>query len=221
MSRPLVLALDTCFGPVSAAIADRSGALVSHLMADNVAGKQAETLPPLIEQLFRQAGCAYSDVSRIVVTVGPGAFTGVRVGLAFAKGLKIATRAEVLGISSLECLTFQARSQAPGRCAASVIDAKRSEVYVFACDADGAETIPPALLTVADANILLRAKLPSGASLVGSGVDLIEAGIGDRLQPNCISLDVRELAIRGAVLAPHGRPAEPVYLREPDARLPS
>ena len=221
MSSPVVLALDTCFGPVSAAIADRSGRLIAHLMADNVAGKQAETLPPLVEQLFRQAGCAYSDISRVVITVGPGAFTGVRVGLAFAKGLKIATGAEVIGVSSLECLALQARERVPGHGAASVIDAKRSEVYLYVCDSHGVEIIAPVLLTVTDACSLLQSRLPSGSSVVGSGVDLIDSSIGVRLQPNCIALDVRTLATFGAKLSVAGRPAEPTYLREPDARLPS
>lgn len=202
-------------------MAHLDGRPIAHSIADNVAGQQAEILPPLVGELFKQSGRAYQDLARVIVSAGPGAFTGVRVGLAFAKGLKIATRAEVLGVSSLECLTFQARKQLPGHGAVAIIDAKRSEVYLYAADASGSEIVPPMMLSVPDANELLNRKAPSDYVVVGSGRDLIESGIGRRIEPNIVSLDVRELASRAAELDSESHPAAPIYLREPDARLPS
>ena len=115
MSERLALAIDTSFGPVSAALATLDGAVIAHLAADNPAGTQAETLPPLVQRLFK--GRDFKSLARVAVTVGPGAFTGVRVGLAFAKGLKIATGAQVLRFNTLDCLAAQALRDMPASAA--------------------------------------------------------------------------------------------------------
>ena len=129
MSERLILAIDTSFGPVAATLATTDGRTVGRIEADNPAGTQAETLPPLVARLFQ--GRDFKQLARVAVTVGPGAFTGVRVGLAFAKGLRLATGAEVLGYSTLDCLAAQAAVHG-GDSIAAVIDAKRGEVYVQA-----------------------------------------------------------------------------------------
>lgn len=221
MSGPLVLALDTSFGPVGVAVATADGRILSSRRVEDAAGRQTEVLPTLVDELFRSASLNIRDVVRVVVTVGPGAFTGIRIGLAFAKGIKVATGAVVLGVSSLECLAFQARAARPDHAVAAVIDAKRGEVYVYAIDGAGACWLDACALGVDEANkVLLRA--PTSRQLItGSGQSLIDARAGVHLSPNIDRVDVDALAVRGASIDPTLYPPVPAYLREPDARLPT
>lgn len=220
MSERLVLALDTCFGPVGAALATDEGRLLGKRCAQNPAGRQAETLPGVVEDLFRETGASYQQLSRIVVTVGPGAFTGVRVGLAFAKGLKIATAAQVLGISSLECLAFQYRQNGRLRAVAVVVDARRSEAYVYAMDASGTCVVRPCVVPVTELDACLDLSIRAEFDAVGSGRDLITTAGVTKPEPNIEVIDVALLAQRGGQLIAQDYPGAPIYLREPDARLP-
>lgn len=221
MSEPLVLALDTSFGPVGVAIATMTGRVLKSGRIEDAAGRQTEVLPVLVDELFKSSGASIRDVRRVVVTVGPGAFTGIRIGLAFAKGVKVATGAEVLGVSSLECLAFQARAALPTASIAAVIDAKRGEAYVYGVDKTGACWLEPSLVGVNDAINALRGYKGHDLRVTGSGQGLVVGQVGQPITPNIEHVDVEELAIRAAGLDAAKYPPRPAYLREPDARLPA
>jgi len=221
MSEPLVLALDTSFGPVGVAVATAHGRVLASGRVDDAAGRQTEVLPTLVDDVFRGAGLRIGDVQRVVVTVGPGAFTGIRIGLAFAKGIKVATGAVVLGISSLECLAFQALAATRDGSIAAVIDAKRGEVYAYAIDRAGRCWLAACVLDIETANRSLRTGPSPALTIAGSGQLLISDDVGRRLQPNVDRVDVEALALRGAALDPRCHAPVPAYLREPDARLPA
>ena len=121
----IVLGLDTCLAACSAAVADGER-LIARVSAPMARGHQ-ERLAPMVRDLMGEAGIAFSDLDRIGVTVGPGSFTGLRVGLAFAKGLALALHRPCIGIGTLAALA--ASAEAPGHCAA-VIDAGRGQVYL-------------------------------------------------------------------------------------------
>jgi tRNA threonylcarbamoyladenosine biosynthesis protein TsaB len=186
--------------------------------ADNQAGTQAETLPPLVAKLFE--GHDFKQLARIAVTVGPGAFTGVRVGLAFAKGLRLATGAEILGFTTLECLAVQASHFKPCASIGAVIDARRGEVYVQAFSGANEPLSAPALLPVADASAMLRRTLRPRMLLTGSGAALLD-GFEDVEIVQSPRIDTELLARRAILADPARYPAVPAYLREPDARLPT
>lgn len=99
----MLLALDTAFNACSVALASLPGELASarHVVQNR---GQAETLVPMVDEVLRQAGVKPEMITRIVVTRGPGTFAGVRVGIAFARSLALATGARVLGLSSFEAL---------------------------------------------------------------------------------------------------------------------
>jgi tRNA threonylcarbamoyladenosine biosynthesis protein TsaB len=215
MTERLILGLDTSFGPVSAALATLEGEHVASFAADNPPGTQAETLPPLVAQMFASAHVAFSRLDRIAVTVGPGAFTGVRVGLAFAKGLRLATGAVILGVTTLECLA----AQAGGRAVGVAIDAKRGEVYAQAFDAALAPLTEASVLPVAEAAARFRAVLRAPFVLTGSGAPLVAGGVLE-IAPHG-RIDAKLLARRMSVADPARYPPTPAYLRAPDARLPS
>jgi len=221
MNDPLVLAIDTSFGPVSAAVADQRGTILASFVADNPPGTQAETLPPRVAEMFAAARLRFDQLSRIAATVGPGAFTGVRVGLAFAKGLRLATGAEVLGFSTLECLAAQALASGKAATVASVIDARRGEVYLEVFDASLEPVFDAALLSVFDAQSVLRKTLLSPALITGSGASLVADAAGGAPVVTIDRIDTQLLARRAITADAFRHPASAVYLRAPDARLPS
>lgn len=217
MSARLILAIDTSFGPVSATLATNSG-VIGSVEADNPAGTQAETLPPIVAKLFE--GHDFKALARVAVTVGPGAFTGVRVGLAFAKGMKLATDAQVLGFTTLDCLAAQAQATKPGRGVGAVIDAKRGEVYVQAFAGEAEPACNAGLLPIAEAAALLRRTLGPKVLLTGSGAALLDGFDAVEIVP-FNRIDTSLLARRAVSADPARYPAVPAYLRAPDARLPA
>ena len=178
----------------------------SALVADGeVLGERtsrAVTLLEDVDALLRQAGAHVHDVEALAVGIGPGSFTGVRVGLATARGLALALGIPVAGVSTLDALA----AGAPG--AIPVIDARRGEVFVLQ---DGTRVLAPGDL-----------ELAAGTICVGSGAvryrELLEAA-GAEIPPDD---DERHLprARFHAQLARDFGPAEaiePLYLRVPDA----
>lgn len=218
MSEGLVLAIDTSFGPVAATLMTMRLGMLGRIEADNPSGQQAETLPPLVAKLFE--GQDINRLVRVAVTVGPGAFTGVRVGLAFAKGLRLATGAAVMGFTTLECLAAQAANAKPCASVGVAIDARRGEVYAQAFSHLAEPLSEAAVLPVGEASGILRRTLKPRALLTGSGVSLLE-GFGEFEEVPFQRIDTELLARRAALADPARYPATPAYLRAPDARLPS
>lgn len=218
MSERLVLAIDTSFGPVGATLMTTSLRTVGRIEADNPAGTQAETLPPIVAKLFE--GQDFNNLSRIAVTVGPGAFTGVRVGLAFAKGLRLATNAAVLGFTTLDCLAAQAAHHRSCASVGAVIDAKRGEVYVQAFSSLTEPLSAAVLAPIPDASALLQRTLKPKMLLIGSGAVLLH-GFDEIEKVPFQRIDTELLARRAALADPALHSPIPAYLRAPDARLPA
>lgn len=208
-----VLAIDSAFGVLSSATAD--GGRVVSLLCGAAGSKAAEDLPDLIGRTLKQSGWRIADVDRIAVTLGPGGFTSLRAGLAFAKGLALAADKPLLGFTTLEALAIRA-PQGPTPVAA-VIDAKRDEVFLQVFAADRSPLGPPAVLAVSD---LARAvHWPDRIRVCGSGAALLAAQIGNR--GDMLGFDVPDagaLALHCQAFALSERPAEAVYLRPADAR---
>jgi tRNA threonylcarbamoyladenosine biosynthesis protein TsaB len=222
MNDRLILAIDTSFGPVGAALATLDGAIVASAEADNPPGRQAETLPPLVAEMFASAGVAFKQLDRIAVTVGPGAFTGVRVGLAFAKGVRLATGASILGVTTLECLAAQAVRTEPGRSVGVAVDAKRGELYVQAFNAAVEPLSKAAVMLTGDAVDLFRRVLFEPTALTGSGAEMVVAMIERKAMIVDVGrIDTKLMAVRASRADPVRYPATPAYLRAPDAKLPS
>jgi len=208
----IVLGLDTCLNACSVAVSDDGRVLAS--ASELMARGHQERLAPMAERVMAEAALPFSRLDRIGVTVGPGSFTGLRVGLAFAKGLGAALSIPVVGVGALEALA----AEADGLVFAA-IDARRDQVYLQAFE-DGRALMAPDVLPVelAAARVAELAH-GRGLTLVGSGGPLL-AGVaaGARLIP-ADGVDARTVARLAQAREP--RPARPLYLRAPDARLPS
>jgi tRNA threonylcarbamoyladenosine biosynthesis protein TsaB len=172
-----------------------------------------ERLAPMVQAVMAEAGLAFPELDRVGVTVGPGSFTGLRVGLAFAKGLGLALGKPCVGVGTLEALA--ASEPGPGL-AAAVIDAKRGQVYLQAFESGAAVMAPDALPVETAAARLAELWRGGPLRLVGPGAALLvissEAMVIDRAAPDPAAVC--------ALVAGRTTPARPLYLRAPDAKLP-
>jgi tRNA threonylcarbamoyladenosine biosynthesis protein TsaB len=121
----LILGIDTATQQVGCAIGGHEGVLAAFQSARG--RRHAETLVPSIQFLCTQARVELTDIGAIAVDVGPGLFTGLRVGVAAAKAMASALRVPMIGISSLDLLAFEVR-RTPRRII-SIVDARRGEVF--------------------------------------------------------------------------------------------
>ncbi|MEH6719274.1 MAG: tRNA (adenosine(37)-N6)-threonylcarbamoyltransferase complex dimerization subunit type 1 TsaB [Aurantimonas endophytica] len=214
----LLLAIDTAFERCSAAVFDgASGRLLAS--AEPEIGKgHAEQLMAVIADVLERAGVAYGDLARIGVTVGPGSFTGIRVGVAAARGLALALDIPAVGIDTLSALA--APEFGKGRAVLATLDAKRGEIYAALYDAEGAVVAAPRALAPADLSAML-AGLDADAllGLVGTGSPIAQAALPDR-RPELLGSDSRIDMAAFARLAARAAeaPPRPLYLRGADAK---
>jgi tRNA threonylcarbamoyl adenosine modification protein YeaZ/ribosomal-protein-alanine acetyltransferase len=210
-----ILALDTSMAACSACVYD-AGA--SKVLASQVACMdrgQAEVLAPMVHEVMQAAGIAYSSLARVVVTIGPGTFTGVRIGLSFARGLGVALSIPVVGINSLAAIACNETSGAHPIVVAS--DARGNDIYVATFDVGGHELTPPAIVRLADIHDVLPRDvchiLGSGADAVLTRAAHIRSTAGDLpIAANFVGY--------AAKLHPTDAAPEPLYLRPPDVKLP-
>lgn len=207
-----VLAVDTCLAACSVAVI-REGETLSWRSEPMTRGHQ-ERLASMTREAMKEAGLAFADLGRIGVTVGPGSFTGLRVGVAFAKGLAIALGKPCVGVGTLEAIAASLGAAGP---VAAAIDAGRGRVYLQLF-AGAAPLASPDILDIDVALARLIEVFPSGeATLTGPGAALLAPALPDARLAESSSPDPRAVA-RLAALAPDA-PARPLYLRPPDAKV--
>ena len=208
----IVLGLDTCLAACSVAVSD--GGRVLAYESEVMARGHQERLAPMAERVMAAAGLGFDRLERIGVTVGPGSFTGLRVGLAFAKGLGAALGVSVAGVGVLEAL-----AAAAGGLAFAAVDARRDQVYLQGFE-DGRPLMAPDALALGTAAArLAEIAADRPFAMVGSGAPLLAdlAPAVRILKP--AGADARRVA--GIAAARDPAPARPLYLRAPDARLPA
>ena len=166
-----------------------------------------ERLAPMAAEVM--GGAEFADIDKIVVTIGPGSFTGLRVGLSFARGMQLATGAVLAGVGTLEALAASAGGNAAG-----VIDARRGLVYVQAFEA-GKPLGEPDVLPIAEAAARLRAI--ADLTLVGPGAPLLAAALPSAKVDARAAPDLAALG-RLAEAAQPSAELKPLYLRAPDAK---
>ncbi len=206
----LILAIDTAQADCAACLFDSTGDVVLGRTVETIGKGHAERLMAVIDETLLQAGRAPSGFDRIAVNVGPGSFTGVRVGVSTARALALATRTECVGVSSLSAFGFQARELAKDHTVMATIDARRGEAYAQVFDAFGeALTEPSAYAYDALEGLMHR----HDALAFGTGASV--AGL--EIAGDVTHIEIETIARLGADARPHG-PVSPLYLRAPDAR---
>jgi len=213
----IVLSIDTCLQACSAAIV-RDGAPLAVRSEAREKG-HAERLAPLVAEVLDKAGTSPAEITRIGVTTGPGSFTGVRVGLAFARGLAVARPVELVGISTLEAIAAGV-SVHDGAVRGVLVDGRRGQVYgqLF----DGAALVPLAEPFVENPDVaatLLRNQA-AGRDLVlaGTGVPLAFPDRKDDFDWAAQQPDPVVIASLAATRVADAEPPAAFYLRPPDAK---
>jgi tRNA threonylcarbamoyladenosine biosynthesis protein TsaB len=211
-----VLALDTSMQACSAAVYDAGrGRVLAEEFREMERG-HAEAIAPMVAAVLAAAGLAPPQLGRIAVTTGPGTFTGVRIGLAMAKGLGLALDLAVLGLPSLRVIAENAVADAVPL--AVVADARLDEVYAAIYGSAREELLPPGVFTLE----ALLDRLPAGpVSVIGSaaGALLAAAGRAGLVRSRAGDLPVASrLARLAAGLPAPEQPPRPLYLRGPGAR---
>lgn len=221
----LILGIDTATQQVGVAIGGHEGVIATFEVARG--RRHAEILTPSIEFVCRQADIELSEISCIAVDVGPGLFTGMRVGLATGKALAQALRVPMIGISSLDLLAFPCRHT--DRVVVPVIDARKAEVFwaMYRQVPGGVQQVSPPTVGPVDelvGDLLARSQ---DVLCVGDGAaryhDEIMEGyrceISAPVHPSAGALV--QLAHARALREEWVRPSdiEPAYLRQPDAQI--
>ena len=217
MAKPaaMLLALDTCFNACSVALFDDvRGAVVASRLAVMERG-HAEAIGPMVEAVFEEAGIAPSVLTRIAVTYGPGTFTGLRIGLAYAKGMALALDIPLVGLDSLTA-AIAPHFHIDGEIAV-VYQAGRSGLcYWMRFDGAAAKPlIPPSLSSLADV-------------IVGLKDDTLYVFLDEKVDPDLLQIEGREIvpvnldakyfAAYAATLPSSFTEVVPLYLRAPDAK---
>jgi tRNA threonylcarbamoyladenosine biosynthesis protein TsaB len=213
----IILAMDTSTSACSAALW-RDGAVLAHRLSPMARG-QSEALMPMIAEVMVEAGIDFSELDLVAVTVGPGAFTGLRIGLAAARGVALATGVALAGVSTpLAVAAAVPMAERAGRTVLAVVDSRRDELWVQAFTADltplgevaallpqqAAALFLGPIVLVGDAAMTLLPLFPEGkvASSVGWPDAAVVAGLAAAQWEKGASL-----------------PPEPLYLRPPDVTL--
>lgn len=209
-----ILAIDSATGPCSVAIA-RGGELLAEAQ-ENVATAQSRLLLPMIESTLKQARLEYSDLNAIVSTVGPGSFTGLRIGLAAARGIAFAARKQVQGITTLATLAFAAAREFPkSPLIAAALNAGKGEVY-FQLFQNRNSILPASEISVGPLDRLMSPLPANGNVFVGNiAVEKIPAG-WQRVE-RITTPQARFVALAAAAQPSLLIAAQPMYVRAPDA----
>lgn len=223
-----ILALDTAMNGCSAAIYIAGGE--SYVETRPMTRGQSEELVPMIAAVLGRAGQDYKTIDAVVTTLGPGAFTGLRIGLSTAKTLGLVLEVPVFGISTLQVLAIQyARAYKPERDIMVLVETKRADFYAQIFDAQGSIKSEARAVSAGDVALLARGKeLVFTGDAVSRFRDYISAEGG--LEAGWVFDETSLLpspALMAAILAEQGprspllsRQLEPLYLRAPDVSQP-
>src|SRR5581483_1800737 len=179
----------------------------------------AEALMPLIARVMDAGRCEFTDLDRIAVTVGPGSFTGLRVGIAAARAIALAAGKPAIGLSTLSALAAPHVAARQDQIILAAIDARNEQVYFQVFAPNGTTIVTPRLDRVRAAVIAV----PTGPTVItGSAAASIAAAWPSRGVPPRVEVhaapDIGWVARLGAAAQEEGAPPKPLYLRRPDAR---
>jgi len=214
-----ILAIDTALETCAACVMAEGDDTPISTESLPMARGHAESLLPLIERVIARVEGGFEAVDRVAVTVGPGSYTGLRVGLSAARAIGLATAKPVVGVGTLSALLAHLLAETIEGSIAAAIDARHGALYVQALS-PGGDGIAPAHLPVADVADRLIGAGP--VLLAGSGSPALAAALAERGVEARVSRvtgpDIASVAALGLLADPEQALPRPLYLRGPDAR---
>jgi tRNA threonylcarbamoyladenosine biosynthesis protein TsaB len=213
-----VLAVDTALEACAAAVLDTEVGLLASESEPMVRG-HAEALMPLVARVMSASGLVFADLDRFAVTIGPGSFTGLRVGVAAVRGFALAAGKPAVGLTTLAAYAAPHIAADDATSLISVIDARNDNVYMQLFGPAGRTIIQPRVASVREA---VRAASAGPARVAGTGAALVMAAwpAGQPRPPLVDSArapSIEWIAHLGAAAA-QTIPPKPLYLRAPDAQ---
>jgi tRNA threonylcarbamoyladenosine biosynthesis protein TsaB len=212
----LVLALDTSMAACSVCVYDAAPGIALASRHEFMDRGQAEALAPMVQETMASAGVVFKDLARIAVTTGPGTFTGVRIGLAMARGLGVALNIPMTGINSLAAI---ACNETAGDLPIVVaVDARANEIYFAAYDTSGHELTAPVVVPLAEAHRFMPNR---PARILGTAADLLldKMDVQKHMRSDAGDLPIAANFVKlAASVPPSSVPPEPLYLRPPDVK---
>jgi tRNA threonylcarbamoyladenosine biosynthesis protein TsaB len=221
-----LLAIETATPCVACALWSDDGPVGSFMLVARQ--RHAEVLMPAVDELCRQAEWSVADLTAVAVDRGPGLFTGLRVGLATARAISDARGIPAVGVTSLDVLAHSVRRRAG--LVASVVDARRGEVYWALYRADGTEAreLRSAAVAAPEALAGQLTALDGPVLAVGDGASRYEdlftragatIGTGGEMWPSALALAQLAADQLGVDPIVASGPLTPLYLRQADVRI--
>jgi tRNA threonylcarbamoyladenosine biosynthesis protein TsaB len=219
----LILAIDTALDACAAAVLDTDNNKMIAQESQAMKRGHAEALMPLVARVMKESGIAFADLDRIAATTGPGSFTGLRVGLAAARGIALAANKPVVGITTLTAYVAPHVSEHGEHPIIAAIDARHDHVYLQVVAGHGEPLVTPRVAPIAEALAASRFGAPQ---LVGNAATLLaERWPSDAPAPVKVDQqaapDIVWVAWLAAAVDPNMATARPFYLRAPDAKPPA
>ena len=214
------LAIDTALNGCSACVLEAGAAEPLAQETLPLARGHAEALLPLVERVMARVEGGFAALDRVAVTVGPGSFTGLRVGLSAARAIALAAEVPCVGVTTLAAYAAPLILQQDASVAVAAIDARHGQVYVQAVAPRNMALITPRIAPLRDAVRMLG---QASLRIVGTGAMLFaeEArafGLNVLSCDAAQSPDIAYVARLGLVADPASAPPRPYYLRAPDAK---
>jgi tRNA threonylcarbamoyladenosine biosynthesis protein TsaB len=209
----LILAIDTCFARCAACLYDSAAREVLSGEDVNMERGHAEQLAPMVQRILNAVGRTADQLNRIAVTTGPGTFTGLRIGLSFAKAMAQALDIQIVGIDTLQALKLAALDQNKQ---ALIAHKAGNNGHVYISHSHNSANIE--ILKLEDLAPYLH---PTPELLLGTGADDIESHFKDlklNRQPENDLPNLKRMAHFATEQQPSKALPEPVYIREPDAK---
>ena len=214
-----ILAIDTALNVVSACVWDSEDAIAAAVETLPIERGHDEHLLPLIERVLARCDGGLEAIDRIAVTIGPGSFTGIRIGIAAARGIGLVRAIPVIGVPSLVAFAAPFIGK-DGAAVAALIDARHGQVYAHVFSPAGKTIVEPRALPIASAVRLLGSGplILTGNAAPVAAIEAWSTGLRAEVAGNTGAPDIIYVARLGMLADPAAAPPVPLYLNPANAK---